>query len=179
MALIAAEVLAGRLTDPRTVIGDVRWYLTDPHQGRVEYEREHLPGARFVDLDTDLSGAEGPGRHPLPPVDVFCRTLGRMGIGPDHTVVAYDASGGAIAARLWWMLDSIGHRSAFVLDGGYQAWVEAGLPHPIVFAVSRRLRVSEEVLDEKLPGQLYVYAGAISARAIEDRLEASLSAVRG
>ena len=56
--------------------------------------------------------------------------------------------------------------------------VEAGLPHPIVFAVSRRLRVSEEVLDEKLPGQLYVYAGAISARAIEERLEASLTAAR-
>jgi len=56
--------------------------------------------------------------------------------------------------------------------------VEAGLPHPIVFAVSRRLRVSEEVLDEKLPGQLYVYAGAISARAIEERLEASLDAAR-
>ncbi|MDE0232725.1 MAG: sulfurtransferase [bacterium] len=128
MALIAAEALAGRLADPQTVIGDVRWYLADPHQGRVEYERGHLPGARFVDLDTDLSVAEGPGRHPLPPVAVFCRTLGRMGIGPDHTVVAYDSSGGAIAARLWWMLDSIGHRSAFVLDGGYQAWVEEGLP---------------------------------------------------
>ena len=56
--------------------------------------------------------------------------------------------------------------------------VEAGLPHPIVFAVSRRLRVSEEVLDEKLPGRLYVYAGAISARAIEKRLEASLTAAR-
>ena len=56
--------------------------------------------------------------------------------------------------------------------------VEAGLPQPIVFAVSRRLRVSEEVLDEKLPGQLYVYAGVISARAVEERLEASLGAVR-
>lgn len=57
--------------------------------------------------------------------------------------------------------------------------VEAGLPHPIIFAVSRRLRVSEEVLDRNLPGQLYVYAGAISPRAIEERLEASLAAARG
>ena len=57
--------------------------------------------------------------------------------------------------------------------------VEAGLPQPIIFAVSRRLRVSEEVLDGKLPGQLYVYAGVISARAIEQRLEASLAAARG
>ena len=128
MALMAAEALAGRLSDPRTVICDVRWYLADPDQGRLEYDRGHLPGARFVDLDNDLSGPEGPGRHPLPPLDVFSRTLGRMGISPDHTVVAYDASGGAIAARLWWMLDSIGHRSVFVLDGGFQAWVGAGLP---------------------------------------------------
>ena len=139
MALMAAEVLAGRLSDPRTVIGDVRWYLADPDQGRVEYDRGHLPGARFFDLDTDLSGTEGPGRHPLPPVEVFTRTLGRMGIGPDHTVVAYDASGGAIAARLWWMLDSIGHRSVFVLDGGFQAWEEAGLP--LTTAVPRASRV--------------------------------------
>ena len=128
MALMTVEELAGRLSDSRVVICDVRWYLADPRQGQVEYGSGHLPGARFVDLDTDLSGTEGPGRHPLPPVEDFTRTLGRMGIGPGHTVVAYDSSGGAIAARLWWMLDSIGHRSAFVLDGGFQAWVGAGLP---------------------------------------------------
>ncbi len=128
MALMTVEELAGRLSDSRVVICDVRWYLADPRQGQVEYGSGHLPGARFVDLDTDLSGTEGPGRHPLPPVEDFTRTLGRMGIGSGHTVVAYDSSGGAIAARLWWMLDSIGHRSAFVLDGGFQAWVGAGLP---------------------------------------------------
>ncbi len=128
MALMTVEELAGRLSDPAVVICDVRWYLADPRQGRLEFAHEHLPGARFVDLDTDLSGTEGPGRHPLPPVEDFTRTLGRMGIGPGHTVVAYDSSGGAIAARLWWMLDSIGHRSVFVLDGGFGAWAGAGLP---------------------------------------------------
>ena len=128
MALMTVEELAGRLSDSRVVICDVRWYLADPRQGQVEYGKGHLPGARFVDLDTDLSGTAGPGRHPLPPVEDFTRTLGRIGIGPGHTVVAYDSSGGAIAARLWWMLDSIGHRSAFVLDGGFGAWAGAGLP---------------------------------------------------
>ena len=54
--------------------------------------------------------------------------------------------------------------------------VEAGLPQPIIFALSRRLRVSEEALDEKLPGQLYVYAGVISPGAVEERLNASLAA---
>ena len=55
----------------------------------------------------------------------------------------------------------------------------SGLPHPVLFAVSRRLRVSEEALDEKLPGQLYVYAGAISPRPVEERLNASLAAAGG
>lgn len=122
--------LSGRLSDPLVVVCDVRWYLADPEQGRLEYESSHLPGARFVDLDTDLSDAkaEGPGRHPLPAVQTFARTLGRLGIGPGHSVVAYDSSGGAIASRLWWMLQSIGHGSAFVLDGGLPAWEQAGFP---------------------------------------------------
>ena len=128
MALMTVEELEGRLEDPRLVICDVRWYLADPGQGRNEYRESHLPGARFVDLDTDLSGAGGPGRHPLPTTAAFVGALGRMGIGPDHTVVAYDSSGGAIAARMWWMLDSVGHRSVFVLDGGLPAWKRAGLP---------------------------------------------------
>jgi len=130
VALITAGELAKRLSDPLVVVCDVRWYLADPEQGRMEYQGAHLPGARFVDLDTDLSDAdaEGPGRHPLPTVEAFARTLGRLGIGPDHTVVAYDSSGGAIASRLWWMLQSIGHGSAFVLDGGFPAWEQAGLP---------------------------------------------------
>lgn len=128
MALMTVEELEGRLADPRLVICDVRWYLADPGQGRIEYRESHLPGARFVDLDTDLSATAGPGRHPLPTTAAFARTLGRMGIGPDHTVVAYDSSGGAIAARMWWMLDAVGHRSVFVLDGGLPAWERAGLP---------------------------------------------------
>ena len=130
MALMTVGEFAERLPDPLVVVCDVRWYLADPEQGRVEYQGAHLPGARFVDLDTDLSDAdaEGPGRHPLPTAGAFARTLGRLGIGPDHTVVAYDSSGGAIASRLWWMLQSIGHGSVFVLDGGYPAWERAGLP---------------------------------------------------
>ncbi len=128
MALMTAPELEGSIGDPGLVVCDVRWYLADPEQGKREYRLAHLEGARFVDLDSHLSAEEGPGRHPLPTVAAFARTLGRLGIGPDDTVVAYDGSGGAIAARLWWMLDSIGHRSAFVLDGGYSAWEEAGLP---------------------------------------------------
>lgn len=103
------------------VFADVRWYLTEPGRGRAEYERGHIPGAIHVDLEAHLTAPEGPGRHPLPTREVFAHTMGSLGIGDDHTVVAYDDVGGAVAARLWWMLRDIGHTS-FVLDGGIQAW---------------------------------------------------------
>ena len=104
------------------VIADVRWYL-DGRSGREAYDRGHIVGARFVDLDTDLSGpptTEG-GRHPLPAPEDFAASMGRLGIGDDAAVVAYDDVGGVIASRLWWMLDCLGCETA-VLDGGLDAW---------------------------------------------------------
>ena len=68
------------------------------------------------------------GRHPLPEPDRFARRFGRVGIGNGSQVVAYDASGGYYAARMWWMLRWLGHDSAAVLDGGWDAWVKAGQP---------------------------------------------------
>ena len=104
------------------VIADVRWYL-DGRSGREAYDRGHIPGARFVDLDTDLSGppTTSGGRHPLPSSEDFAAAMSRLGIGDDTTVVAYDDVGGVVASRLWWMLDSVGHAAA-VLDGGMDAW---------------------------------------------------------
>jgi thiosulfate/3-mercaptopyruvate sulfurtransferase len=125
--LITAHELSESLRDIN--VFDVRWSLTDPGHGARAYEQGHVPGAVFVDLDTDLAGPPGEGRHPLPPADDFARTLGRLGLEPDDDVVAYDDAGGAVAGRLWWMLESIGHRGAVrVLDGGIQAWAAAGLP---------------------------------------------------
>lgn len=125
--LISPDELAERSTE--VVVCDLRWSLTDPTHGRATYEEGHIPGAIFVDLDRDLSAPPGlSGRHPLPDPKAFAGTLGRLGIGPGDEVVAYDDAGGAIAARLWWMLRAIGHSGAQVLDGGYQAWVAAGHP---------------------------------------------------
>ncbi len=134
--LISPESLLGILADPtqaeRTVLCDVRWYLADPGRGRQDYDAAHLPGARFVDLHTELAAPVDPdgrgGRHPLPSVADFTAMLGRLGVTPDHRVVAYDAAGGATASRLWWMLRSIGHRADLVqvLDGGIGAWTTAG-----------------------------------------------------
>lgn len=125
--LIGPVELADRLGSVKPL--DVRWDLSEPDQGRTAYLEGHIPGAVFVDLDRDLAAQPSlAGRHPLPPAEEFARTLGRLGITPGDEVVAYDDSGGAVAARLWWMLCSIGHRKTRVLDGGYRAWVEEGGP---------------------------------------------------
>lgn len=126
MSLISVADLAARLDEPDLVVCDVRFFLADHGQGRREYDAGHVPGARFVDLHTDLAGGEGGGRHPLPTVTEFTALLGRLGVGPGTFVVAYDSACGATASRLWWMLRSIGHGRVAVLDGGYPAWVAAG-----------------------------------------------------
>ena len=111
MSLISAADLAARLDDPSLRIADVRWSLAAPAAGRAAYAEAHLPGAVFVDLDTVLTAAVGPGRHPLPDPAAFVAALGALGIGREHRVVAYDDAGGTVAARLWWMLDVLGHRA--------------------------------------------------------------------
>jgi len=105
------------------VVIDCRWSL-DGSQGRTQYLQGHVPGAVFVDLDTELAGPPSPdgGRHPLPSPDVFAKAMVRAGVQDDVTVVAYDTSGGAIASRLVWMLRVLGHPAA-VMDGGLAAWI--------------------------------------------------------
>ncbi len=129
MSLISPADLAARLERPDDVrLVDVRWYLGRPSDGRRAYEAGHIPGAIFLDVDTDLVASEGPGRHPLPSPRDFRRRLEAAGIGDRHVVVAYDDVGGWVASRLWWMLDDLGHRATAVLDGGYPAWVAEGRP---------------------------------------------------
>jgi thiosulfate/3-mercaptopyruvate sulfurtransferase len=126
--LIGADALAGAIADGTMRVADVRWYLADPDGGHAAYRSGHLPGAVFVSLDDDLSSHPGPGRHPLPTREAFASTMGRLGLGDDHLIVAYDDRGGAIASRLWWMLRDIGHEAAAVLDGGIQGWLATGRP---------------------------------------------------
>ena len=124
--LISAEELAEHLDDPRLRIADVRWFLGDHARGRAEYAIGHLPGAVFVDLDRDLAAASGAGRHPLPDPTSFADRMGELGFGDQHAIVAYDHVSGTVAARLWWMLDRLGHDDVAVLDGGLAAWTAAG-----------------------------------------------------
>jgi thiosulfate/3-mercaptopyruvate sulfurtransferase len=128
--LISPEELARRLDDPTWVVVDCRWTLTDPAAGPAAHARSHIPGARYANLDDDLSRRPGPsdGRHPLPEAADFAARLGSWGVGNSTTVVAYDEASGAIAARLWWLLGWLGHDRRLVLDGGFAAWTAAGLP---------------------------------------------------
>jgi thiosulfate/3-mercaptopyruvate sulfurtransferase len=94
---------------------DCRWSLDDPAWGRAQYLAGHVPGASFLDVERDLSGAPGAGgRHPLPAVDDFARAAGEAGIGPGTFVVAYGSLGGA--ERLWWLLRHFGHDACAVID---------------------------------------------------------------
>ena len=132
--LISAADLACCIDDPNWIVIDCRHDLADPVAGRNAYAAGHVPGAQFVDLDTDLSdksagpGGEFRGRHPLPDRLAFIETLRRLGVNHGSQVVAYDAHGGMFAARLWWMLHWVGHEAAAVLDGGLQAWQALGQP---------------------------------------------------
>lgn len=114
--------------DPPPVLLDVRWSLLGP-PGEEAYDEAHLPGAVFVDLDTELAGrADGGCRHPLPDPDDVQDVLRRAGVDRDQPVVAYDSGDGSAAARAWWLLRWAGHRQVAVLDGGYAAWTGRGMP---------------------------------------------------
>ncbi|GAA4363503.1 sulfurtransferase [Paeniglutamicibacter cryotolerans] len=128
--LIGAGELARLLETPaRIVLLDVRWALGDPN-GFEHYVAGHLPGAVFVDLDTELAGcaSAAAGRHPLPDPGDFGRAVARWGIGCGDVVVAYDDWGSMAAARAWWLLRHAGIIGIRVLDGGLGAWKRAGLP---------------------------------------------------
>ncbi len=124
--LIDARTLHSNLN--RTRVFDTRWKLDHPEHGHAAYLSGHIPGSVFVDLDNDLSAREGPGRHPLPGPVTFAATLGRLGLTPADEVVVYDDAAGTVAARIWWMLRSIGHDHVRVLDGGLDSWLEEDLP---------------------------------------------------
>jgi thiosulfate/3-mercaptopyruvate sulfurtransferase len=126
--LITAADLMQRLAGAQPpVLLDCSFDLADPEAGHRAWQAAHLPGAHYLHLDTDLSGAKtgANGRHPLPDRAAFSRRLSALGIGAATPVVTYDAQGGPYAARAWWLLRWIGHDDVAVLDGGVAAWRDA------------------------------------------------------
>ncbi len=118
------------LSDP--LLLDCRFILStqagDQQAGARAFAEAHLPGARYLHLEQDLSSPITPasGRHPLPDPRRLMAKLQALGLEPGRQVVAYDASGGAFAGRAWWLLRWLGHEAVAVLNGGWQAWQDAG-----------------------------------------------------
>jgi thiosulfate/3-mercaptopyruvate sulfurtransferase len=129
---------------------DCRWELTRPGRGRELYLEGHIPGASFLDVDTDLSGAPGRrGRHPLPATEDFAAAAGRAGIGPEVFVIAYGNGGGA--ERLWWLLRHFGHDACAVVE--FSAWhgpLERGESQADVALFTARPRDDDTIEAEEL-----------------------------
>ena len=129
--LIDAQSLADMLDDPSLCLFDTRFSLEHPEQGRFDFAAGHIPGARYLHLDEDLSARIVPGvtgRHPLPEPALLQTRLRRAGLNKDAQVVVYDDGPGLFAARLWWLLRWLGHTQVRVLNGGLQAWNTVKLP---------------------------------------------------
>jgi len=164
-ALVGTEILAQHLDAPDWVVFDCRHDLTDPTHGRAEYAAAHIPGARFLHLDEDLSAPKtgSNGRHPLPDPQVLMEKLGRAGVDSRKQVVAYDAQGGMVAARLWWLLRALGHLPVAVLDGGWNQWIAEGRPQTAEVPQPQPTRFSGKIVNSSW----------VSADLVRSRLDGS------
>ena len=126
--LIDAASLQQLLGSPGLAVVDCRFDLANPQAGRQTFLAGHIPGARYADLNKDLSApvSLSSGRHPLPETEVLAERLGKLGVAYGTQVVAYDDTNGSFAARLWWLLRWLGHADVAVIDGGLAAWIAAG-----------------------------------------------------
>lgn len=131
-SLVTAEWLMQELGAPDLVVLDASVLIRETDDGvevvsgHPSYEESHIPGARFADLMVDLADVDSPLRVAVPTPEAFAAAMGRLGVGDDSRVVIYDDSNSAWAARVWWMLRWIGFDNAALLDGGLQAWKDAG-----------------------------------------------------
>jgi len=128
--LLQARELHERIRAGECVVFDCRFDLQHTQAGRNSWLAGHVPGAAYAHLDDDLSGPVTPvsGRHPLPWAEDFAAFLARSGWRPGLLAVAYDASGGMLAARLWWLMGYFGAGPCALLDGGLSAWLAESLP---------------------------------------------------
>lgn len=128
--LITADELHRLLQErPAPRVLDVRYRLDAP-DGRSAFREGHIPGAVYVDMDTELAehGPASAGRHPLPSHQVLQEAARRWGLGDGDAVVVYDDYRSVSAARAWWLLTRAGVADVRVLDGGLSTWRDAGLP---------------------------------------------------
>ncbi|MFT5193467.1 MAG: thiosulfate/3-mercaptopyruvate sulfurtransferase [Cellvibrionaceae bacterium] len=132
--LIEVNELLEQLNQPHLaknlIVIDCRFKMVDPAAGEAAYQEKHIPGAVYAHLDRDLSGkpVTDKGRHPMLSAEAMNALFSRSGIEHHNQVVIYDDMRGAIASRLWWMLQYMGHEATAVLNGAWQAWEAAEAP---------------------------------------------------
>ena len=120
--LVSTDWLAAHLSDPDLRVLDGSWYLPDMKRDpKAEYDAEHIPGARFFDID-EISDHSSALPHMVPPVEKFISSMRKMGVGDGHQVVVYDGEGLFSAARVWWLFKLMGQNDVAVLDGGFPKW---------------------------------------------------------
>ncbi|MXQ06524.1 3-mercaptopyruvate sulfurtransferase [Alphaproteobacteria bacterium GH1-50] len=177
--LVSTQWLADHLGNPDLRIFDASWYLPDMgRDARAEYEKTHIPGARFFDID-EISDHRSALPHTVPPVEKFISRMRAMGVGDGHQVVVYDGAGLFSAARVWWLFRLMGKTDIAVLDGGFAKWTAEGrevedMPplmrdrhitvtrqNQLIKDVTQVARASKlgdhEILDARAPGR---FAGA-------------------
>ena len=131
--LVSTDWLAAHLDDPDVRVFESTVFLRPRdgggyrvESGRAEYESGHIPGAGYLDLQADFSDNSQRLRFMMPSAEEFAAAAGRHGISETSKLVLYDRLGSMWAARLWWMFQSMGCKSAAVLDGGWSRWSSEG-----------------------------------------------------
>ncbi len=128
--IVTVEELKQNINNPNWVVFDCRFAVGQPDLGKEKYLENHIPHARYVDLDNDASSPETQtsGRHPLPDPHTLQNKLIDWGVNQDTQIVVYDDVSGVIAGRFWWVLQWMGHSQVAVLDGGFDCWQNARYP---------------------------------------------------
>jgi thiosulfate/3-mercaptopyruvate sulfurtransferase len=127
--LVEPTWLEPRLADPGIRVIEASWYLPAmKRSARAEYAVSHLPGAVFLDLETDLAKPRARLRNTIDSPESLARTFAARGIGTAHHVIVYDRLGGYSAGRVWWSLRYAGHSNVSLLDGGFERWLAEGRP---------------------------------------------------
>ena len=171
--LVTADWLKQNLSAPDIRVVEATWFppFTNPKQtGREAWAEQHIPGAVFFDIEgIKAGGTDLP--HMLPDPIMFSSRVRKLGIGDGNRVIVYDRNNFCAAARVWWMLRVMGHDDVKVLDGGYQAWLDAGgeiedLP-PVAVERHFTARVRSDLVKDA--GQVAAAARAGSPRIVDAR----------
>ncbi|SFK12739.1 3-mercaptopyruvate sulfurtransferase [Celeribacter neptunius] len=158
--LVSTDWLAEHLKAPELRLIDASWYMpADERDCLAEYEQEHIPGARFVDID-EVADLRSDLPHMLPPVEKFMSRMRALGIGDGHQVVVYDTSGIFSAPRVWWMFKYFGQDNVAVLDGGMKKWKAEGRPLTSQPPTIRDRHMITEIRDELVKDVTQVAAAA-------------------